>query len=243
MSDKIVYSIDIEPDLHGGKDRGITDGLRRFEEICDKHSVKPTLFVVASLISRHKSLFKRLNRKGWDISLHGYSHGRFDDMPLKEKEEEIKKSLKEFKKISIKPKGFRAPQHSIDNETLDLLEKYGFEYDSSYFPLNLMQLFFFPGRLRLWIKGFFSRANPYKIRKNLIEIPTSSLLIPFVSLTLRAFPKWMLWVYVKMIRLTCKKPVFYAHSWDFVEMKESRVDRMFGYKKFIKKLDGLMEYG
>lgn len=235
-----IYSVDVEPDLHGGKQKGVRDGLIRFEKICNKHKVKPALFVIASLISKNRGLFKRLHKGGWDISLHGYSHKRFDDMSLKEKEEEIKQSLKEFKKIGIKPRGFRAPQHSIDNETLDLLEKFGFEYDSSYFPLNLMQLFFFPKRFGLWTRGFFSRINPYRIRKNLMEIPTSSLLIPFVSLTLRVMPKWMLWIYVKMIRLICRKPVFYAHSWDFIEMKESRIDRMWGHEKLLEKLDYVM---
>lgn len=240
MSNKIIYTIDVEPDLHGQKDRGIREGLLKFEKICDKHKIKPILFVVASLISKHESLFKRLHRKGWDISLHGYSHKRFDDMTFKEKEEEIKKSLLEFRKIGIKPKGFRAPQHSIDDETLDLLDKYGFEYDSSYFPLNLMQLFFFPGRIGLWAKGFFSRLNPYKIRKNLIEMPTSSFVVPFVSLTLRIMPKWMLWIYIKKLEFFCRTPVFYAHSWDFIEMKESRIDRTWGHEKLLDKIDYMM---
>jgi hypothetical protein len=240
----IIYSVDVEEDLHGVGQRGIKEGLLKFEKICDKHEVKPVLFVVANLIEENKRLFKRLNGKGWEISLHGLAHRRFDEMTLNEKEREIRESAGIFKKyLGIMPKGFRAPQHSIDDETLDLLEKNGFEYDSSYFPLNLMQLFFFPKKVGLWIKGFFSPMSPYKIRKKLIEIPTSSLLIPFVSLTLRAMPKWMIWIYAKLIGLFYKKPVFYAHSWDFIEMNESRVDRTWSHKKLLNKIDYLMRIG
>lgn len=237
---KIIYTVDVEPDLHTGKDKSIKEGLKRFEEICDKYKIKPTLFIVASLIKDNKALFKRLHKKGWDISLHGYSHKRFDDMNHNEKLEEINKSLKEFKKIGIKPKGFRAPQHSIDEDTLNILENKGFEYDSSYFPLNFLQLFFFPKRIGNWFRGFFSRLNPYKIRKNLIEIPTSSLLIPFVSLIVRILPKWALWFYVKSIKFVYQKPVFYAHSWDFIELKDSKIDRIWSHEKFLEKLDYIM---
>ena len=241
MPKEIIYSIDVERDLHTGKDKGIKQGLLRFEKICDKHKVKPVLFIVSSLVKEHKDLFKRLSNKGWEISLHGYSHKRFDEMSYDEKEAEIKKSIIEFKKhLGIKPKGFRAPQHGIDRETLDLLENYGFKYDSSYTPLNAMQIIYFPYRPILAVKLALSRLNPYKIRKNLLEIPAASLLIPFVSLTLRVFPKWVLGIYVKLIKAVYKKPVFYAHSWDFIKLKDSRIDRLFRHKKVLSKLDYIM---
>ncbi len=240
---KIIFSIDVEEDLHGFGDRGIKEGLVKFEKLCDEHGIKPTLFVVGWLVKKHRILFKRLSRKGWEISVHGFSHKRFDEMPYYEKEEEIKKCVSVWKKeLGFKPKGFRAPQHGIDNETLGLLDKNGFEYDSSYTPLNLLQLLFFPLRFGLWIKLFFSPINKYKIHGKLEEKPCSALLIPFVSLTLRVFPKWLLWCYVKVLKLFYKNLVFYAHSWDFVSLPESRIDRLFGHKRFIEHLGHVMRF-
>lgn len=237
----IVFSVDVERDLHDNGERGVKEGLIEFEKMCDRHNLKPVLFVAGSLVKKNKILFKRLEKKGWEISLHGFSHKRFDEMPYEEKEEEIKKSVKEWEKhLGFEPKGFRAPQHSIDNKTLDLLEKYGFEYDSSYTPLNLMEFLFFPLKPGLCLKLFFSRLNFYKIRDKLEERPCSALLIPFVSLTLRVFPKWLLSVYIKLLKLFYKKPVFYAHSWDFVSLPKSRIDRMFGHKRFIEHLEYVM---
>lgn len=241
MQEKAIFSIDVEEDLHDNGERGIKQGLLDFEKLCDKNNIKPVLFVVGSLVKKHSKLFKRFHKKGWDISLHGFSHRRFDDMSIKEKNREIDNSLKDFRKyLGIKPKGFRAPQHSIDKETLDLLEKKGFEYDSSYAPLNLLQLFFFPSRFGLWLKLFFSRLNKYKIRKNLYEIPTSSLLVPFVSLTARIFPKWMLKVYFAILKMFYKTPVFYAHSWDFIKLPKSKIDRIFSHERFKDNLNYLM---
>ncbi|MBU0906597.1 MAG: polysaccharide deacetylase family protein, partial [Nanoarchaeota archaeon] len=124
---KISYTIDVEKDLHSESHTGITSGLKRFEEICNKNKVKPILFVTGKIFEKNAAFFKQLHKKKWEISCHGYSHKRFDDMSFKEKEDELKKCVSIWKKhLGSAPKGFRAPQHSIDTETLDLLEKYHF---------------------------------------------------------------------------------------------------------------------
>jgi peptidoglycan-N-acetylglucosamine deacetylase len=241
MKSNITYTVDVEADLHNPSYLGVIEGLKAFEKICDKNKVTPILFVTCNCIIAYPLIFKKLAKKGWGISLHGYTHKRFDEMTFQEREYELKESIKCFKKyLGIKPKGFRAPQHSIDKETLGLLAKYNFEYDSSYTPLNLLQLFFFPEKFNLWLQGFFSPVNPYQIRKFLLELPVSSLIIPPVSLVIRILPKILAKGYFKLLKIIYKKPIFYAHSWDFIELKQSRIDRMFSYKRFLDKLDYLM---
>ncbi len=240
----ITYTIDVEPDLHNLKYKGITKGLKTAEKLFDKYNIKPILFVTCDCIKKYPEIFKNLSKKGWEISLHGFKHERFDTLSYKEKEIQIKKSINCFKKyLGKKPTGFRAPQHSIDKETLDLLEKYNFKYDSSFAPLNFLQLIFFPKKIFPWFKQFFSPINPYKIRENLIEKPVSSLLFPFVSLLLRISPKFLLLVYVKLIRLIYKNPVFYCHSWDFIKVEHSRIEKLFSHEKFIKNLKYIIKNG
>ena len=240
---KIMFTLDVEPDLHTSSNKGIAQGLIDFEKICDKHKVKPTLFIVASLIKDNTKTFLRLKKKGWTLGLHGLSHKRFDDSSYEEKEAEIKESIALFQKhLKITLKGFRAPQHSIDQDTLDLLEKYHFKYDSSYTPLNLLQLFFFPDKAGSWLRNFFSSTSVYKIRRNLLEIPTSAFVLPFVSLTVRVLPLFLLKPFIYLIKIIYEKPVFYAHSWDFIEQPESRVDRRFSHKELLKKLDIIMSW-
>jgi hypothetical protein len=236
------YSVDVEEDLHTGKYEGIKIGLKRFETLCDKHKIKPILFVTGETLKNNPKIFQKLSKKGWEISFHGLSHKRFDEMSYGQKEKEIKEGIRLFEKIlKIKPKGFRAPQHSINDETLDLLDKYGFEYDSSYTPLNLLQLLFFPRKFGIWFKHFFSKPNKYKIRKNLIEYPSSSFFMPFVSFSFRIIPLWLLKIQLFFIKLIYKEPLFYCHSWDFIEMKNSKTDRLFSHEKFLYNLDKIME--
>ncbi|VVB80286.1 Polysaccharide deacetylase [uncultured archaeon] len=242
MLPKLTFSIDVEPDLHTGKYRGVTEGLARLKVLCDKYDVKPILFVTSDCLSKNALIFKKFSQKGWEISFHGKSHKRFDEMSESQKEEEISSSVKLFKnKLGFYPKGFRAPQHGIDDSTLDLLVKYGFKYDSSYTPLNLLQLLFFPRKFSLWARNFFSRRRIYHIRRGLLEIPTTSFFVPFVSLTLRVLPKVFLKSYIRLIKLTYERPLFYAHSWDFIEMKDSKVDRIFPHTLFLNKLEYIMK--
>ncbi len=241
MAKQVVFTIDVEPDLYGSTYKGVTEGLKKFEVLCDRFSIKPILFVTTDCIVRYPSLFKRWHNKGWEISLHGLTHNRFDEMTLSEKKYELSESIRLFKKhVGAAPKGFRAPQHSIDEETLDLLEKYGIHYDSSMTPLNLLQFFFFPHKRGLWARSFLSRRNPYLIRKNLWEIPPSSLLLPFVSLVLRVLPRPLLKLYVSMIVATHQWPIFYAHSWDFIKLNNSRIDKAFSHTRFLKNLEYIM---
>ena len=242
MSNKIIFTVDVEKDLHTGETLGITQGLKRFEKICDKNNIKPILFVTGEVLEKHPRIFKGLQEKDWEISSHGFTHSRFDEMTYPEKEEEIRRCINSFKKyLGKNPKGFRAPQHSIDEQTLDLLEKHGFEYDSSYTPLNKFQFLFFPKKLKLNLKGFFSPLNPYRIRKNLLERPPASFGIPFVSLTIRVLPKPIIKIYLLLLKLLYDKPIFYAHSWDFIELKQSKIDRKFSHNTLLNKIDYLMK--
>jgi len=144
MPNKIIFSVDVEKDINQDSFNGVLIGLKNFENICDKNNIRQVLFVTGEVLEKFSKIFKRLYKKGWEISSHGYTHKRFDDLSNAEKEKEIQKIVKLYSKFSFKLEGFRAPQHSIDKRTLDLLNKYGFKYDSSYTPLNLFQFLFFP---------------------------------------------------------------------------------------------------
>jgi len=236
----IVITIDTEPDLHGSDYKGIYQGIPLLLKILDKYEIKATFFVTCDCIENYPKIFQNLQKQGHEIALHGYRHIRFDDLTYNEKEQEIQKSLAVFKKyLRIKPKGFRAPQHSIDSDTLNLLTKYDFKYDSSQTPLNALQFLFFPRKFPLNFKSFFSK--PYKhYSKGLLEIPSTAFFIPFVSLVFRAFPKNLQKIYFFILRLFFNEFLFYAHSWDFIELPNSRLDRKFPHTKFIKNLDNFI---
>jgi len=235
---RFSITFDVEPDLHTGNYESITHGLKRIKIILDRHKIKGTFFVTCDCIEKHPQIFQNLKKEGHEIALHGFRHVRFDELTIKEKEEQITKSIAVFQKyLNQNPEGFRAPQLSIDKQTLDLLSKYEFKYDSSYSPANLLLLLFYPKKFKHWSRHFFSKNSIYKIRKNLHEIPTTSFLFPFVSIVFRAFPQSLTNLYVSILKIFSQNIIFYAHSWDFIKIPESRVDRKWPTEKLQRNLD------
>lgn len=239
---KTAVSFDVEPDLHTGKFLSITEVLPRIKAILDENNVKGTFFTTCDCIENYPDIFRILLAEGHEIALHGYRHSRFDDLTIQERDDSIRKSIEVFRRyLGIKPKGFRAPQHSINKQTLAVLDKYGLEYDSSKTPLNFLQVLLFPMRLKSNITNFFSIPTQHRIGR-MYEIPTSSLVIPFVSLLPRVFPKIIQKAYIKLISSFYKDLVFYAHSWDFIKLPESRIDRKYPHTRVIENLDFIIKY-
>jgi peptidoglycan/xylan/chitin deacetylase (PgdA/CDA1 family) len=238
----ISITFDIEPDLHTGEYLGISVGIPRIIKILGEYKIKGTFFTTCDCIEKHPEIFRKLKKEGHEIALHGYRHERFDDLSIKDKEESIKKSILFFKRVlKEKPRGFRAPQHSIDYETLKLLEKYNFRYDSSKTPLNLLQFLFFPKRLKVNTWGFFAKHRKMKYN-TLTEIPTTSFLVPFVSLIVRVFPRYSQRFFIKFLSKIFDNIVFYAHSWDFIELKNSKLDKMYSHKRFMRNFDYILGF-
>jgi len=235
---KISITFDTEPDLHSGKYLSITQGIPRILLILNKYQIKATFFTTCDCIEKYPQIFQELKKQGHEISSHGYRHLRFDGLSYNEKKEQIEKSIECFNKyFGEAPKSFRAPQLSISNSTLDLLEKYGFKYDSSYAPLDFLLLLYYPKKFRLWLKQFFSPRQKYKIRKNLYEIPTSAFFIPFVSILFRVFHRKAIQFYLNILKLFHNEISFYFHSWDFIDIPQSRIARTWPKEKIIKNLD------
>lgn len=232
-----MLSFDVEPDLHTLDYKGITEGIPQILKIFDKNNVKATFFITCDCLEKYPFIFRNLIKKGHEVAWHGYRHERFDDLTKQGKEESIKKSLVCFKKyLNISPKGFRAVQHSSDSGTFSLLEKNGFSYDSSRTPLNILQFIFFPKRIKRNFADFFSNPFPHKIGK-IIEIPTSSFLMPFVSLVPRVFPVFLQRIYLALMSIFYRDLVFYAHSWDFIKTEGSKIDQKFPHERIIKNLE------
>jgi peptidoglycan-N-acetylglucosamine deacetylase len=239
----ISITFDVETDIHSDTYKSLEKGIPKLLLVLEKFKIKATFFVPAKLLEKFPEYFQNLENKGHEIGLHGYEHERFDELSFKEKEKRIEESIKIYKKIFKKnPKGFRAPQHSIDEQTLKILKRNNFIYDSSYTPFNFLQIIFFPKKLKHGLKGFFKKKGTHKINKDFYEIPTSSLILPFVSLPLRIFPWKILKIYLFLLKKTNKDLIFYAHSWDLIELPKSKIDRIFSHKRLLKNLNRMIVY-
>jgi len=235
----ISISIDVEQDLHKNSFIGIIKGIPRLMKILDKKNIKIVFFVTAEILEKYPKIFQKLKNQGHEIALHGYKHERFDELSLEKKDEILIKSIKIYKKIlKENPKGFRAPQHSIDNETFVLLEKYGFKYDSSLIPWDFHHILL--PQIKVRFLNNFKKMKIHKIN-NLYEIPITSFILPLTAFTIRLLPFSFFKIYLRLVNLF-KTKIFFMHSWDFIELNNSRLYQICPLNDFLKRFEYMLNY-
>ncbi|EED22168.1 polysaccharide deacetylase family protein [Talaromyces stipitatus ATCC 10500] len=107
---------------------------------------------------------------GCEIALHGYAHEGAYSLTVQQERDILEKCIQITKKLTGKrPVGYRAPLYQVRESTLDLLEEYGFEYDSSLTDHDCRP-FFAPRRPPLQPIDYSKPASSW-----MHPIPTSSL--------------------------------------------------------------------
>lgn len=116
-----------------------TDGLLR---LLKKSDTRATSFVPGSVAEKYPDHIKSIHEGGHEICSHSYSHTPINKLTESEFEDELKASTQLLKSITHEqPRGFRAPRFPVSQSTsrvFELLEKYGYSYDSSIYPVNTM---------------------------------------------------------------------------------------------------------
>jgi peptidoglycan-N-acetylglucosamine deacetylase len=119
------------------RDDLISESVNPVLDVLKKYQTKATFFVQGKVAEKYPNIINLIAAEGHEIGSHGYTHDRLHKLGKKQFEEEIKKSIDILGSYNCI--GFRAPSFSVDNSVLwylDILEKYGFKYDSSVFPVK-----------------------------------------------------------------------------------------------------------
>ena len=129
--------------------------------ICRKHHVQLSVFVVGRMLNKENSLVNALKRFGADFYLHSNSH----DINNPDSAREILQGRQQFfSYFRHLPLGYRAPEGRISISGMRRLKKYGFVFDASVFPS------FWPA-----IKYMGYPNIPYKDSSGLVEIPNTTV--------------------------------------------------------------------
>jgi polysaccharide deacetylase family protein (PEP-CTERM system associated) len=196
----------------------VLEGLTKVLGILEDNNVKATFFITGKVAEQYPDCVREIFSQGHEIASHGYSHTMLDKLSSKEALVEIKRSKDVLKKITgINPKGFRAPSWSINTSNLEvynLLQKKGYKYSSSLFPLNI----------GLYGNSKFPMHKFKPLRgKNFIEIPIrhytlGKIRLPFSGgFYFRLIPLFLLKYFFREINKAKKKVILYLHPWEFCE--------------------------
>lgn len=112
-------------------------GLENLLNFLDRNGVKATFFAIASDLEDHNKLelLKEVVSQGHEIASHSLTHANFNELSLDQKRVEIAESRSKLETgLNSTVDGFRTPNYQIDRDILDLLDEYGYGYDSSVFP-------------------------------------------------------------------------------------------------------------
>lgn len=146
---------------------GAEVGVPRILELLDKYKIKSTFFIPGHTIDTYPELCKEIADRGHEIAHHGYVHEDPTELSYEEEEAIMVKGLETLKKIGVEPVGYRSPGFDYSPNTIEILEKYGFKYDSS-----LMGNDFYPYRPRP-CKVNFDKGNEFGEPANIVVMPVS----------------------------------------------------------------------
>jgi len=194
----------------------VEQSTERLLNLFEKHQTRATFFVLGWVAERLPGLIRQIEALGHEIAVHGYNHLLLTEISPEEFDLDLRKALEAISNAGVKnvPRGFRAPSFTVVEATkpwaLPILEKHGFKYDSSIFPIG-----FHPDY------GIVdSPLRPYKITDSLYEFPMSVVelfgrRLPFSGGGyFRTFPYAYTRYCMRRLNKQGHPALFYLHPWE-----------------------------
>ncbi len=199
----------------------VVEATQPILDLLDRYGVKATFAVLGSVAWEHPELVRTIYDKGHEIACHAYSHKTLFELGKAAFDDEIQRSVALLRSITgERPQGFRAPSFSIDNRTrwaFEVLEKHGFRYDASIFPVKTMLYGVPEAPLHIYrpSKTDVSRHDP---EGKIIEFPMTVLKayknLPIAGgFYLRALPLEFLKAGFRQVNKT-RPSILYIHPWE-----------------------------
>lgn len=169
---------DSRADLSRGLSAG-NEGISRMLTLFESENISTSWYIPGHTIETFQENVADVADAGHEIGVHGYSHENPSDLSREQEDEILQMSIDLIEELTgSKPVGHRASWWEFSENTAELVEQYGFLYDSS-----LMEREFEPGYLRkgdTWNPIDYEESpqtwmKPYQYgnKTDVIEIPIS----------------------------------------------------------------------
>jgi polysaccharide deacetylase family protein (PEP-CTERM system associated) len=205
----------------------------------EKGHPKVTFFMLGWIAERLPHLVREIHSRGHEVASHGYNHNLCSQQSPADLRRELTESKKLLEDITgSQIFGFRAPNFSINEDILKIIEDAGYLYDSSY------NSFGFHGRYgRISLNGRRKNGIVHQISDKFFELPISNVHFryPLSSHKPLVLP-WGGGAYFRLIPLSLfslglkdilKKEstyLFYIHPWE-VDLHQPKIKEIsIGFK-------------
>ncbi|MFN8573098.1 MAG: polysaccharide deacetylase [Gemmatimonadaceae bacterium] len=130
----LLASGQLSPTTLSTADFGAQEGLDRILAMLDKYQISSTFFIPAVSALIHPEMIPKIMKSGrHEIGVHGWIHEFPPATGSAEEEERLLNKAIDFltKATGKRPVGYRAPSWAFSENTIGLIRKAGFFYDSS----------------------------------------------------------------------------------------------------------------
>jgi len=116
-------------------DHDVRAALPRIHDLLDRHEIPATFMVPAQVADEHPDACAEVAARGrHEIGYHGFYHESVLELSIEEERELMKRAMARLQEtFDTMPRGNRSPPFALGPNTADLLEEFGFAYDSSLF--------------------------------------------------------------------------------------------------------------
>jgi polysaccharide deacetylase family protein (PEP-CTERM system associated) len=196
------------------QERRVERNTDRMLELMHEAGVRCTCFILGWIAERHPALIRRIAAEGHEIASHGWGHELVYDIGAERFRSDVRDSKRLLEDLTGRcVLGYRAPNFSICDWALDILQEEGYSYDSSSFPVVAHDRY---GRLSNVPQG----KPLYAARAGLLEVCVSVLSVSGRALPwggggyFRMLPYGIFRGGVRRILASGAPYVFYIHPWE-----------------------------
>jgi polysaccharide deacetylase family protein (PEP-CTERM system associated) len=197
--------------------------MDRMLALMAEHDVRSTCFILGWVAERCPSLVRRIAAEGHEVASHGFGHEVLKNLSPDDFRADVRRSkalLEDLTGTAVR--GYRAPNFSITDWAIPILQEEGFSYDSSAFPTVAHDRY---GRLT----GMEAGLPIVELRPGFHEVCISCLKIGSKGLPwgggayFRLIPYSVFQRGVGRVRRTQPPYVFYIHPWE-IDPGQPRMD-------------------
>jgi peptidoglycan/xylan/chitin deacetylase (PgdA/CDA1 family) len=118
---------------------GAEVGVPRLLELYKRYDIKSTWFTPGHSVDTFPDQCKQVLAEGHEFGHHGYYHEIPPGLTKDTEKRLMDLAFKTFKNVlGIRPTGYRSPYWDYSDNTLDLIEEFGFNYDTSLMARDLV---------------------------------------------------------------------------------------------------------
>jgi peptidoglycan/xylan/chitin deacetylase (PgdA/CDA1 family) len=116
-------------------DYDVRAALPRIHALLDRHQIPATFMVPAQVVDEHPGACAEIAERGrHEVGYHGYHHESVLELAIEDERELMNRGIARLEEaFGSTPRGNRSPPFALGPNTAELLEEFGFAYDSSLF--------------------------------------------------------------------------------------------------------------